>query len=66
METLRPHWHEITLEEFREPDKKYMLNRVLSIEDAGNATSTIWSSKANITSWSTAESSITALMSWTR
>ncbi len=35
METLRPHWHEIASEGFREPNKKYLLNRVISVEDAG-------------------------------
>ncbi len=35
METLRQHWNEITDEPFREPEKGYLLNRVLSVRNAG-------------------------------
>ncbi|MDD1770090.1 MAG: hypothetical protein LUO79_03300, partial [Methanomassiliicoccales archaeon] len=35
METLRPHWKEITRVTFREPNKHYLLNRIRSIEMCG-------------------------------
>jgi len=34
METLRPKWHEITSEEYREPSKNYIFNPVISVEKA--------------------------------
>lgn len=35
METLRPHWSEITNEPFRDPSKNYLLNPVTRIEPGG-------------------------------